>query len=157
MPRSCEESQSWWVYRTPRSREKRWDSSMYLSAWNDDWLPVSWWNTNRLQMDRGESSPCACVFASNSRKSYTFARSEDCLNTCGSLCSPDAILSRLKGREETKTFSESEICDSSLALYNGFYTSWCHASTCWITLKMLSHLFLSEHTHKWTETIKINA
>lgn len=30
----------------------RWDPSMYLSTWNDDWLPVGWRNTNRLQLDR---------------------------------------------------------------------------------------------------------
>lgn len=48
-------------YRADFRAESRWDPSMYLSAWNDGWLPVGQRNTNRLQLDRQKSSPCVCV------------------------------------------------------------------------------------------------
>lgn len=43
-------------------QQSRRDSSMYLSAWNDGWLPVGWEKTNNLQMDRKKSAPCVCVW-----------------------------------------------------------------------------------------------
>lgn len=58
--------------------ESRWDPSMYLSAWNDGWLPVGWRNTNSLQLDWKKSSLCMC--ASNSRELHTYFWSEDELN-----------------------------------------------------------------------------
>lgn len=55
---------------------------MYLSAWNDGSLPAGWRNTNHLHLDGEKSSMCVCVFASNSRKPYTYVRSVDDLNIC---------------------------------------------------------------------------
>ncbi len=83
--------------------ESRWDPSMYLSAWNDGWLPVGCRNANSLQLDREKSSlcVCVCVFASNSRKLYTYIRSHDDLNICEFLCSPGVVLSQLKTEDET--------------------------------------------------------
>lgn len=50
MPGRCEELE---LMSEQKSRtERRWDSSMYLSAWNDGRLPVSWRSTNGLQLDR---------------------------------------------------------------------------------------------------------
>lgn len=58
--------------------------------WAGETLIVSSWTERNLH--------CVflCVFASNSRKLYTYVRSEDDLNICEVRCSPDAVLSQQK-------------------------------------------------------------
>ena len=116
-----------WTEQNSRA-ESRWDPSMYLSAWNDGWLPVGWRSTNSLQLDREKSSPCVCVcvcvFASNSRKLYTYMRSEDDLNICEFLCSPGVVLSQQKncwlwGAEKEKPEVISRALPGLSALLSG--------------------------------------
>lgn len=69
-------------------QQSRRDSSMYLSAWNDGWLPVGWEKTNNLQMDRKKSAPCVCVCVCVGN----FTPTEDDFNMCDYLASPGAVL-----------------------------------------------------------------
>lgn len=60
--------------------------------WAGEALIVSSWTEKNLH----RVCECVCVFASKSRKLYTYMRSEDDLNICEFLCSPGVGLSQQK-------------------------------------------------------------